>query len=107
VLRSHILYPKHSKWREFTSGKAHEKGFVALFSWQHNIRHMFEQAILFAIALVANTFSALAGGGAGLIQLPALLLLGLPFSVALATHKIASVALGLGAVARYLKEDLC
>ncbi len=28
------------------------------------------------------------------------------FSIALATHKIASVALGLGAVARYLKEDL-
>jgi len=67
---------------------------------------MFEQALLFAISLVANTFSSLAGGGAGLIQLPALLLLGLPFSIALATHKIASVALGLGAVARYLKEDL-
>ncbi|WP_038248216.1 sulfite exporter TauE/SafE family protein [Ghiorsea bivora] len=67
---------------------------------------MFEQALLFAIALIANTFSALAGGGAGLIQLPALLLLGLPFSIALATHKIASVALGLGAVTRYLKEDL-
>ncbi len=67
---------------------------------------MIEQLILFAVALIANTFSALAGGGAGLIQLPALLLLGLPFSVALATHKIASVALGLGAVARYLKEDL-
>lgn len=67
---------------------------------------MFEQALLFAISLVANTFSSLAGGGAGLIQLPALLLLGLPFSIALATHKIASVALGLGAVARYFKEDL-
>ena len=67
---------------------------------------MFEQALLFAIALIANTFSSLAGGGAGLIQLPALLLLGLPFSIALATHKIATVALGLGAVARYLKEDI-
>ncbi len=67
---------------------------------------MFEQALLFAIALIANTFSSLAGGGAGLIQLPALLLLGIPFSIALATHKIATVALGLGAVARYLKEDI-
>ncbi len=67
---------------------------------------MFEQALLFAIALIANTFSSLAGGGAGLIQLPALLLLGLPFSIALATHKIATVALGLGAVTRYLKEDI-
>ena len=67
---------------------------------------MFEQALLFAIALIANTFSSLAGGGAGLIQLPALLLLGLPFSIALATHKVATVALGLGAVVRYLKEDI-
>jgi uncharacterized membrane protein YfcA len=29
----------------------------------------------------------------------------LPFSVALATHKVASVALGIGATVRYLKED--
>ena len=39
----------------------------------------------------------MSGGGAGLIQLPALLFFGLPFSKALATHKVASVALGLGA----------
>ena len=67
---------------------------------------MLEQTLLFFISLVANTFSSLAGGGAGLIQLPALLMLGLPFSIALATHKIASVALGLGATVRYLKEDM-
>lgn len=58
--------------------------------------------VLFLIALVANTLSALAGGGAGLLQLPVLLMLGLPFPVALATHKIASVALGVGATARHL-----
>jgi uncharacterized membrane protein YfcA len=52
---------------------------------------------LFVAALVANLLSALAGGGAGLVQLPVLILLGLPFPVALATHKVASVALGLGA----------
>lgn len=57
--------------------------------------------ILFIISLIANLLSALAGGGAGLLQLPALLLLGLPFSTALATHKIASVALGIGASARH------
>lgn len=57
--------------------------------------------ILFIISLIANLLSALAGGGAGLLQLPALLLLGLPFSTALATHKIASVALGVGASARH------
>ena len=64
-----------------------------------------EQIILFFISLVANLFSALAGGGAGLLQLPALLFLGLPFGVALATHKVASVFLGLGATLRHLKSS--
>ena len=54
--------------------------------------------------MLANLFSAFAGGGAGLLQLPALIFLGLPFAVALATHKIASVALGLGATLRHLRE---
>ena len=49
-------------------------------------------------------FSAFAGGGAGLLQLPVLIFLGLPFGVALATHKIASVALGVGATVRHLRE---
>lgn len=61
------------------------------------------QLILFAISLLANMFSALSGGGAGLIQLPVLIFLGLPFGMALATHKIATVALGIGATLRYLK----
>jgi uncharacterized membrane protein YfcA len=65
-----------------------------------------EQLIVFITSLVANTFSALAGGGAGLVQFPVLIFLGLSFSVALATHKIASVALGIGATVRYLKEDI-
>lgn len=63
-----------------------------------------DQLTLFLISLVANTFSASAGGGAGLIQLPALIFLGLPFGVALATHKVASVALGVGATIRHWKE---
>lgn len=65
----------------------------------------FDQIILFLISLVANFFSALAGGGAGLIQLPALIFLGLPFALALATHKVASVALGVGATLRHLKSS--
>jgi len=65
---------------------------------------MLDQIILFFIATVANIFSAFAGGGAGLIQLPILIFLGLPFSVALATHKVATVALGLGATIRNIKE---
>ena len=59
---------------------------------------------LFLIALVSNTLSAFSGGGAGLLQLPALLFLGLPMATALATHKVASVALGLGAAYRYYRE---
>ena len=63
-----------------------------------------EHLLLFVIAVIANWFSALAGGGAGLIQLPILIFLGLPFSLALATHKVATVALGVGATLRHLKE---
>ncbi len=59
---------------------------------------------MFAISLIAKIFSAFAGGGAGLIQLPALIFLGLAFNIALATHKIASVFLGIGATIRNLKE---
>jgi uncharacterized membrane protein YfcA len=63
-----------------------------------------EFLILFLVSLVANTFSAFSGGGAGLLQLPILIFLGLPFGVALATHKLATVALGLGATVRHLRE---
>lgn len=65
---------------------------------------MVELIALFIISLIANTFSAFSGGGAGLLQFPALIFLGLPFAVALATHKIASVALGVGAAFRHYKE---
>lgn len=65
---------------------------------------MIDQLLLFIISFLANAFSAFAGGGAGLLQLPALIFLGLPFSVALATHKIATVALGLGATLRHFRE---
>lgn len=37
-----------------------------------------------------------------MLQLPVLIFLGLPFSVALATHKIASVALGIGASIKHV-----
>jgi uncharacterized membrane protein YfcA len=66
---------------------------------------MLEQSLIFIISLVANIFSALSGGGAGLIQLPVLIFLGLPFGVAVATHKVATVALGIGATVRHLKES--
>ncbi len=65
---------------------------------------MLEQSLLFLVSFIANAFSAFAGGGAGLLQLPALIFLGLTFSVALATHKLASVALGVGATLRHWRE---
>lgn len=63
-----------------------------------------EHTFLLALATFANLLSSLAGGGAGLIQLPALLFLGLPFATALATHKIASVALGVGASIKHTRS---
>lgn len=66
----------------------------------------FEHGLLFLISALANLLSALAGGGAGLLQLPALIFLGLPFAIALATHKVASVALGVGATLRFMRSGL-
>lgn len=62
-----------------------------------------QQLLLFVIALASNLLSSLAGGGAGLVQLPALIFLGLPFATALATHKIATVALGIGASIKHAR----
>lgn len=64
-----------------------------------------DHILLITVALAANLLSALAGGGAGLLQLPALIFLGLPFGVALATHKVASVALGVGATLRHARQN--
>ena len=70
-----------------------------------SVSELLTQVALLAIAIGANALSALAGGGAGLVQLPALILLGLPFAMALATHKVASVALGLGATGRHWRAS--
>lgn len=63
-----------------------------------------EQLLLLVVSLAANFLSAMAGGGAGLVQLPAIIFLGLAFSTALATHKIASVALGVGASIKHIQN---
>ena len=59
---------------------------------------------IFLISFFSNTFSAISGGGAGLIQLPALILFGVPYYQALASHKLATVALGLGGSLRNYKS---
>ena len=62
-----------------------------------NIHHSLLNGIsIFLISFFSNTFSAISGGGAGLLQLPALILYGVPYYQALASHKFATVALGIG-----------
>lgn len=63
------------------------------------------QAILLVTAIVANFLSALSGGGVGLIQFPILIFLGLSFAAALATHKVATVFMGVGAILQHMKES--
>ena len=66
---------------------------------------MFDHFLLFIISIISNVFSAFSGGGAGVIQLPAILLLyEMPFITALASHKVATVALGVGATLKYFKK---
>ena len=57
---------------------------------------------IFFVSFLSNTFSGISGGGAGLVQLPALILFGIPYYQALATHKFATVALGIGGSLRNL-----
>ena len=69
----------------------------------------YNKVLIFLISFFSNTFSSISGGGAGLIQLPALIIFGLPYYQALASHKVATVALGLGGSIRnfkYLKNDI-
>ena len=71
--------------------------------------YLYEYFFIFLISFFSNTFSAISGGGAGLIQLPALILSGVPYYQALSTHKFATVALGLGGSIRNfrsLKNDI-
>ena len=66
---------------------------------------MFEFIFLFIISIISNIFSAFSGGGAGVIQLPAILLLfDIAFINALAVHKIATVALGIGASSKFITK---
>ena len=47
---------------------------------------------IFLISFFSNSFSAISGGGAGLLQLPALILFNVPYYQELASHKLAPVA---------------
>ena len=65
---------------------------------------MLHQLLLLLTGFTASFFSALAGGGAGLVQFPALIALGLPFTLAIVTHKVAVVALGVGSNTRLIRH---
>ena len=67
----------------------------------HNI---YKSILIFLISFFSNTFSAISGGGAGLLQLPALIIFGVPYYQALASHKLATVALGIGGSLRNYKS---
>ena len=70
-----------------------------------NIDHfLFKSIYILFISFFSNTFSAISGGGAGLLQLPALILSGVPYYQALASHKLATVALGIGGSLRHYKS---
>lgn len=66
-----------------------------------------EYILLLFVSFISNLFSAFSGGGAGIIQLPAILLLyEITFPVALATHKISTVLLGLGASLKFFEKNM-
>ena len=65
---------------------------------------LYKSITIFLISFFSNTFSAISGGGAGLFQLPALILSGVPYYQALASHKLATVALGIGGSLRNYKS---
>ena len=65
---------------------------------------LYKSISIFLISFFSNTFSAISGGGAGLLQLPALIILGVPYYQALASHKLATVALGMGGSLRNYKS---
>lgn len=71
--------------------------FISNMDWLNSL-------FLFFGSFISNTLASLSGGGAGLLQFPLLIFFGLPFSIALATHKIASVALGVGAAYMHIKQ---
>jgi len=72
---------------------------ILLGNFDHSI---FKSIYIFLISFFSNTFSAISGGGAGLLQLPALILSGVPYYQALASHKLATVALGkVGSLRNY------
>ena len=77
---------------------------LTIFVDSHPDNSIYKSITIFLISFFSNTFSAISGGGAGLVQLPALILSGVPYYQALASHKLATVALGIGGSLRNYKS---
>ena len=83
--------------------------YLLTISVDSPIHSLYKSITIFLISFFSNTFSAISGGGAGLLQLPALILSGVPYYQALASHKLATVALGIGGSLRNfnsLRKDI-
>ena len=61
---------------------------ISLGNFDHSL---LKSIYIFLISFFSNTFSAISGGGAGLLQLPALILSGVPYYQALASHKLSLI----------------
>lgn len=64
------------------------------------------QILIPLIAFIGTFFGVISGGGAGFIILPLFLFTGLTYPTALATHKLATTALGFGTLLRLRNEKM-
>jgi len=60
--------------------------------------------ITFAVGLVASIISGIAGGGAGFILIPFLIILGLDPKIAAATTTLGAIGLGIGTLSRFFRS---
>jgi len=61
-------------------------------------------ALIFLIGFAAAFIGALAGGGGGLLSIPALIFLGLPANIAIATNKFGAMGFVGSTVGKFHKE---
>lgn len=63
--------------------------------------------VLLLGGVAAGCLGALAGVGGGILLVPLMNVLGVPFPIAVATSLVAVIATSTGSAARYLVDDLC
>ena len=63
--------------------------------------------VLLLGGVAAGCLGALAGVGGGILLVPLMSLLGVPFPIAVATSLVAVVATSTGSAVRFLEDDLC